>query len=84
MAKQPLSAKATITAEMLLVCLRHQGFDPILKSFYAICKLGTRMVYYGCVKSGESERSPDRPTRNPGLTARLTPDFVSLNPGYAC
>ena len=31
-----------------------------------------------------SERSPDCATRNPGLTARLAPDFVSLNPGYAC
>ena len=31
-----------------------------------------------------SERSPDCAKRNPGLTARLAPDFVSLNPGYAC
>jgi hypothetical protein len=31
-----------------------------------------------------SERSPDCATRNPGLTARLAPNFVSLNPGYAC
>jgi hypothetical protein len=31
-----------------------------------------------------SERSPDCATRNPGLTSRLAPDFVSLNPGYAC
>jgi hypothetical protein len=31
-----------------------------------------------------SERSPDCAARNPGLTARLAPDFVSLNPGYAC
>ena len=31
-----------------------------------------------------SERSPDYAARNPGLTARLASDFVSLNPGYAC
>jgi hypothetical protein len=31
-----------------------------------------------------SERSPDCAARNPGLTARLAPDFVSLNLGYAC
>jgi hypothetical protein len=31
-----------------------------------------------------SERSPDCAARNPGMTARLAPDFVSLNPGYAC
>jgi hypothetical protein len=31
-----------------------------------------------------SQRSPDCATRNPGLTARLAPDFVSLNPGYVC
>src|SRR5580704_10131416 len=30
-----------------------------------------------------SERSPDCAARNPGLTARLAPDFVSLNLGYA-
>ena len=30
-----------------------------------------------------SERSPDCAARNPELTARLAPDFVSLNPGYA-
>ena len=28
-----------------------------------------------------SECSPDCAARNPGLTARLAPDFVSLNPG---
>jgi hypothetical protein len=31
-----------------------------------------------------SERSLDCATRNPGLTARLAPHFVSLNPGHAC
>ena len=44
--------------------------------------LRTRGPVWIAACAGMSERSPDCAARNPGLTARLAPDFVSLNPGY--
>jgi hypothetical protein len=46
------------------------------------CECGDPVWIPAC--AGMSERSLDCATQNPGLTARLAPDFVSLNPGYAC
>jgi hypothetical protein len=68
---------------------------PSTKAFYAFANLsrlhvGVRIAqqpvdFRSSPRTREmSERSPDCATRNPGLTARLAPDFVSLNPGYAC
>src|ERR1700692_3343340 len=62
----------------------HGGFRIARQPVDFRSSLRTRGPVWIPACAGMSERIPDCATRNPGLTARLAPDFVSLNPGYAC